>query len=158
MAKKLVIPWELKADIRMKGWASILKGLMYEIQEEFGALAALKMYERLCKREDRIKNLTNSIIEIFKIEGDDAETISKWWDIYWELTGIEGSTLELSKTFWRCRITKCPFKTEPKDISKWVLPMINIIAKTINHEVTVERPIGMCEGDPYCEYVYKVED
>ncbi|MFX1519833.1 MAG: hypothetical protein ACFFCD_07925 [Promethearchaeota archaeon] len=158
MTKKMVIPWELKADIRIKGWASILKGLMYEIREEYGAAAAMEIYERLCKRDDRVKNLTKSILEIFKIEGNDAETIGMWWNIYWELTGMEGTTLEQSKTINKNRITKCPFKTGYKDLSDWVIPFIDIITKTINPKATFERPIGMCAGDPYCEYVFKIKE
>ena len=158
MAKKMVIPWELKADIRIKGWASVFKGLMYAVREEYGAAAALKMYERLCTMDDRIKNLTKTILEIFKIEGDDAETIAKWWEIYFELTGMEHTWPERSKTSSRMKITKCPFQTEPKDISDWVLSFVNIVAETINPKATYERPKGMCAGDQYCEYVFKIEE
>lgn len=159
MTKKLVIPWELKADIRMRGWSSILNGFMYEIREEYGAVAALKMYERICKRDDRIKNLTNTIKTIFKIEGNDAETIGKWFDIWFELVGMEYTWPERTKTFTRNKITKCPFKTGYEDISEWDFKYFtNTIVKTLNPKATVEQTKNMCAGDPYCEFITKTEE
>jgi len=49
MAKKVVIPWELKADFRLRAWSSILKGFLYAIREEYGADASLKLYENVSK-------------------------------------------------------------------------------------------------------------
>ena len=158
MTKKMVIPWELKADFRLKGWTSILKGFLYAIREEYGADAALKMYERVSEMGDRHKNLTNTIRTIFKIEGNDAETIAKWFDIWLELCGYEYTILERSKTVTRFKVTKCPFKTGYEDISDWELIFRNNISKAINPKATVERLKGMCVGDPYCEHVFKIEE
>ena len=47
MAKKVSIPWELKYKFAQGGWTTLLKGFLYEIREEYGAAAALKIYERL---------------------------------------------------------------------------------------------------------------
>ena len=142
----------------MGGWTSNLKGFLYAIREEYGASAALEIHERLCNMEDRVKNMTNAILNVFQLEGNDAETMGKWWDLYCEICGIEGTILERSKTIARTKITKCPFKTDPKDLSEWNLPFYNIIAKTINPKATFERPKAMCEGDPHCEYVWKIEE
>ena len=153
MTKKVVIPLELKYDYAIKGYTGLHKGYLYAIREECGAETALKVYERLCKMDDRIKNLTYFILTTFKLEGNDCVTIAKWWDIYQEIMGIEGTWLERSKTVARSKITKCPSKTVYKDISDWVLIFMNIVAKTINPKATVERLKGMCAGDPYCEYI-----
>lgn len=104
------------------------------------------------------KNITNTIRTIFKIEGNDMEAILKWFEIWWEFWGHEATILEFSKTIWRSKFTKCPWKTEYKDISDWALPFCNIVHKTINPKATVERPKAMCAGDPYCEYVTKIEE
>jgi hypothetical protein len=158
MSKKVAIPWELKADFRLKGWTSILKGFLYAIREKYGADEALKMYERVGEMDDRHKNLTNSIKTIFKIEGNDIETIAKWFDIWWELTGEEYTWLERSKTIARSKITQCPFKTGYEDISEWELIFRKNISKAINPKAIVERPKAMCAGDPYCEHVFKIEE
>ena len=158
MAKKVAIPWELKYKFAMGGYAGIIKAFLYAIREEYGAAATLKIYERVCKIDDRAKRFTNSILEIFKIEGNDAETIRKWYNIYNELNGIESTTLELSKTLYRRKITKCPFQTEPKDISDVFLIFQNIVTKTINPKATLETPKRMCAGDPYCDYIWKIEE
>ena len=157
-APKRGIPWELKYIYAKGGWTSLLKGLIYEIREKYGAAAALEIYESFNKRYDRIKKMTNNIKNAFKIEGNDAETIGQWWDIWWELTGYEGILLERSKTINRVKVTKCPWKTEPKDLGAWALIFTNIVIKTINPRATMERPKAMCAGDPYCEYIYKVEE
>ena len=158
MAKKIGIPWEFKYRLAMRGWSSILVGFMYAIREEYGADAALKIIERLYKMDDRVKNLVNFIKDVFKIEGNDVETIAQWIDIWDELTGIEATWLERSKTFARGKITKCPWKTGYKDLSDYVLIWFNIVVKTINPKIACERPKGMCAGDPYCEYIYKLEE
>jgi hypothetical protein len=158
MAKKIEIPWDLKYNFAMKGWASNHRGWLYAIREKYGADIAVKMYARLCHMGDRIKNFTNTIRTIFKIEGNDADTIGKWHDIWWELSGTEYTILERSKTIHRAKITKCPWKTEPKDISNFSLSFENIAVKTINPKANVERPKGMCDGDPYCEYIHKIEE
>ena len=158
MTTQLTIPWDLKYKFAMGGWTSNLKGFMYAIREKYGATAALEIHEKLCKRADRVKNMTNAILNVFQLEGNDAETMGKWWDLYFEICGIEGTILERSKTIARTKITKCPFKTDPKDLSEWVLIWFNLVVKTINPKATVERPIGMCAGDPHCEYIFKLEE
>ena len=158
MAKKVMISVDLKYDFAIIAYAGLFKGFMYAIREEYGAAAALKIYERLCKMGNRIKNVTNKLLTIFKIEGNDAEAIVKWWDIWYELLGFESTILELSKTCVRTKITKCPMKTEYKDICDWDLIFVDIINKTINPKATCERPKGRCAGDPYCEYVFKIEE
>lgn len=54
MNKKVVIPWELKYDFAMKSNAFVVKGFFYAIREVYGAAAALKLYERVCKMDNRI--------------------------------------------------------------------------------------------------------
>ena len=158
MTKKMVIPWELKADFRLNGWTSIFKGFMYEIQEKYGAAEAIEMYERICKRDDRIKNLTNFFLTTFKIEGNDCETIAKWHDIWHELCDFEWTWPERSNTIARCKITKCPWKLVPKELNNHSFGFQNIVVKTINPKASFERPKGMCKGDPFCEYIWKIEE
>jgi hypothetical protein len=159
MAKKVVIPWELKADFRLRAWSSILKGFLYAIREEYGADASLKLYENVSKMGDRYKNLTNTIKTIFKIEGNDAKTIGEWFDIWLELIGSEYTILERSKTINRNRITKCPFKTGYEDISNWDFKyFVNPIVKTLNPKATIEQTKNMCAGDPYCAFVTRIEE
>ena len=155
---KMVIPWELKADYRLKSNVSVFKRFLYAIREEYGADAVLKLYDRVCRMDDRIKKLANSLLTIFKLEGTNAETIGQWFDIWNELNGMEVTMLERSKTINRTKITKCPFRTEPKDFSDWDIIFHSIVDKTINPKATVERPKGMCAGDPYCEYVDRIEE
>ena len=131
---------------------------MYEIREKYGEAEAIEMYARICKRDDRVKNMTNSILKAFKIEGHDAETIAKWHDIWHELIGTEYTWLERSNTIARCKITKCAFKLAPKDLNNHSFSFENIVVKTINPKATFERPKGMCKGDPYCEYIWKIEE
>ena len=158
MTKKVVIPWELKYDFAMKSNASVVKGFLYAIREEYGADAVLKLYERVCRMDNRIEKLTHTLITIFKLEGNDAETIGQWWDIWGELYGHEYTILERSKTISRVKYTKCPWTTQPKDISDWALIYVNIVNKTINPKATLERPKAMCAGDPYCEYITRIEE
>jgi hypothetical protein len=159
MTKKVAIPLELKYNY-MKGMVTTLfKAVMYEYREKHGASAALEFFEGVWKRDDRVKNLTTTLKEVFKIEGKDIEAIQKWFDIFWELMGIDGTTIELTKALLRNRIPMgCEWKTKPKDISDWILIFFDIVVKTINPKMTVERPKGMCAGDSYCEYVYKLEE
>ena len=158
MAEKMEIPWETKYKFAMGGYSGVAKGFLELIREEYGAAAALKMYEKLIKKDDRVKNLTNTILTAFKLEGNDAETIGKWYDIFFELFGLEYTTLERSKTILRNKITKCPFKIEPKDISDWCKIFSNMAVKTINPKATFEGLKAMCAGDPYCEAVVKIEE
>ena len=158
MTKKIGIPCEFKYELAMKGWSSMIVGFMYVIRDEFDAATALKLLEKLYKRDDRLKNLVNNIKTIFKIEGNDLEAIMKWWDVWYELTGIEATVLERSKTFARTKITKCPFKTGYKDLSDYIFIWLNIVYSTINPKITFERPKGMCAGDPYCEYIFRIEE
>jgi rhodanese-related sulfurtransferase len=120
---------------------------------------ALEFFENgVWKRADRVKNMANTLKEVFKIEGNDAEAIAKSREIIWELIGTDHTWLERSKTICRAKITKCAWQTEPKDISDWPLIYNSIIAKNINPKASVERPKAMCAGDPYCEYIYRIEE
>jgi hypothetical protein len=157
-APKRGIPWELKYDFAMKGYASASRGFMYAIREKYGAAALLEIYEMVSKMGDRAKNFTNTIRTIFNLEGNDAETIGQFFDIFIELTGMDAIILERSKTINRVKFTKCPWKTDHKDISDWALIWRNRITKTINPKATLERPKGMCAGDPYCEYVWRIKE
>lgn len=107
---------------------------------------------------DRIKNLTNSLLTIFKIEGNDAEAINQWFDIWAELMGMERVILEETKVFSRAKITECKVKTDFKDIDGHCLIFTDIIYKTINLKATCERPKAMCAGDPYCEFITKIKE
>ena len=156
MAKKLVIPVDFKYDFAMRSYANLHRAYLYAIREKYGAAAALEIYESTCKT--RLKGLTNNLLNIFNIEGNDAETIAKWWDIFWELTGGEWTWPERSKTIVRWKLTKCAFKLEPKDISDWCKHFADNVVKTINPKATSDRLKGMCAGDPYCEYVWKIEE
>ncbi len=46
MAKKLVIPWELKYNFAMEQYANCRKELFYVIRDEFDADTALMLYEK----------------------------------------------------------------------------------------------------------------
>ncbi len=157
-APKRGIPWELKYDFAMKGYTNLGKGYLYAIREKYGAAAALEMYEMVNKMGDRAKNFTNTIRTIFNLEGNDAETIGQFFDIWAELTDQEVIILERSKIVNRIKYIKCPYKTEPKDISDWCKIFGNIVNKTINPTAILERPKGMCAGDSYCEFVWRIED
>ncbi len=158
MAEKLEIPVEIKYQFAAGAFADTAKGFLYAYRKKYGAEATLEFFEMWCKDEDRVKNLTNTILKIFKIEGNDAETFAKWFEIWDELSGKESSLLELSKTIARIKVTKCPFKLDYEDLNEIRSIMINIVAKTINPKATVECPKGMCAGDPYCEYVWRIEE
>ncbi|MFX1520174.1 MAG: hypothetical protein ACFFCD_09675 [Promethearchaeota archaeon] len=158
MAMKFVIPLELKFDFALGGWTSLFKGIMYAIREKYGASAVLEIFERAWKMDDRLKDFTNVILKIFKIEENDMEAITKWFDIWGEVVGQERTIIELSKTFSRVRASKCPWKTKPKDISEWCNIFTNIVYNTINPKATFEKPKSMCAGDPYCEFVSKIEE
>ena len=165
MAKKLETPcatpkrglsWRLKSDFAIRNFTDFIRGFKYAVREKYGAAASLEIHEKYVKKG--AKNITNTIRTIFKIEGNDMEALDKWWDIWWEFWGHEGIILERSKTMSRSKITKCVWKTEHKDISDWALPFCNIVNKTINPKVTLERPKAMCAGDPYCEYITRIEE
>ena len=157
-APKRGIPWELIAEFRMRSYSNVLKGFFYVIREEFGAETALRLYDRLCTMDDRIKNMTNFLKTVFKIEGNDAETIADWLVIWYEIFGFEYDVLERSKTISRIKITKCPWKTGYKDVGEWCTIWGDLVYTTINPKATQERPKGMCAGDPYCELINKIED
>jgi len=158
MAKKISIPAEFICELAIGGWATTLKGFMYVVREKFDATTALELIERYFKRDDRIKNLTKFIKDVFRIEGNDAEAWAQWWDIWCEIFGIETTWLERSTTVARNKNSKCPWKTGYKDISDWCEIWTNIVYTTINPKATLERPKAMCAGDPYCEYVFKLEE
>jgi len=157
VSKKIGVPLEFKYKMAMRGWSSILNGFLYVIREKRGAAEALELIEKLFKMEDRVKNLTNTVKTIFKIEGNDIETLAQWWDIWCEICEIESTILKQSKSLFRIKNTKCPWKTGYKDID-WVLIWFNIVTKTINPNINFERPKGMCAGDSYCEYIFKLEE
>ena len=159
-APKKGIPWELKYKFVKGMLTTLFKGVMYEFREKDGAAATLEFYERIWKREDRVKNMTKTLKDVFKIEGNDMEAIGEWFDIYNERLETEGYTIyERSNTFSRARCPiGCAWKTESKDVSDWALIFFNIIVKTINPKATIERPKGMCAGDQFCEYVTRIEE
>ena len=157
MAKKMVIPWELKYDSAMKAWASNHRGFLYAIREKYGAAAALEIYERAQKIDNRVKTFTDTIRTVFNIEGNDASTIGEVLDVFDEIIRTEYAKLERSPTINRRKVTKCPFKTGYNDISDWSLTFFNIVGETINPKATLERPKGMCAGDPYCEYIWRLD-
>jgi hypothetical protein len=157
-AKKLEIPRELKYNFAMRGWTSNHKNWLYALREKFGAAAAVDIYERFNEMGARIKNWTNTIRTIFKLEGNDCETIGKCWELWHMLGGQEFTVLERSKTIDRQRITKCPWKTEYKNISEWCNRFNPVIGRTINPKATWEMYSCMCAGDPYCEAVVKIEE
>jgi len=158
MAEKVEIPVETKYQFAAGAFADTVKGFLYALREKYGAEATLEFFEMWCKDGDRVKNMTNTILTAFKLEGNDAETIGKWFDIYLELFGFESTTLERSKTINRFKVTKCPTKTDHKDISGWSLIFDTMVAKTINPKATWETPKSICAGDPYCEHVIKIEE
>ena len=91
MAKKLETPCaaskrgltcEMKLDFNKGGYTSFVKGFISAIRERYGAAAALEMYDKVMKMEDRIKNMTITIKNGFQLQGNDAETIGEWFDIY----------------------------------------------------------------------------
>jgi hypothetical protein len=158
-APKRGLPWELKFKFAQGQLTTLFKGIMNEIREKYGAAAALEIAEKVWKRENRVKKMVQTLKDVFRIEGNDIGAIQKWWEVYWELVGQEVTILEQSKTFTRSKITKCPWSTpEPKDINDWEKIFNSIVSKTINPKITVERPKAMCAGDPYCEYVWKIEE
>jgi hypothetical protein len=158
MAEKMAIPMELIYQMSIGSWTDLQKGFLYAISEKYGAEATIDIYEMVCNMDDRVKNMTNAILIMFFLKGNDAETIGEVLDLWDEITGIESTILERSKTINRRKVIKCPFKTKPQDVSDWNLPFINILTKTINPKVTFERPKAMCAGDSYCEYVWKLEE
>jgi hypothetical protein len=142
----------------MSGWANSQKGWFYSTREKYGAQVALEIYEKVQLIDDRVKTLTNTILTTFSLEGNDAETIGKAIDILDEITRTEYNILERSSTINRRKVTQCPFKTGYEDVSEWPLIFFNIVSKTINPKATLERPKGMCAGDSYCEYVWKLDE
>lgn len=158
MAKKVVIPWELKHDWAMRGWASSHRGYLYATRKKHGPAAALELFERAQKIDERVKNFANAILTIFNLKGNDCETIGEVLDIWDELTGTEASVLKRSKIINRRKVTQCPLETGYEDVSDWAVIWMNIIDDVINPKGIFERPKSMCAGDPYCEYVYRFEE
>ena len=134
-----------------------MRRFLHLIRERHGVAEALACIEEIWRRDDTVKNLTNFFRTVFKIEGNDVETMAQWFDIWYELTGIEAIWLERSKTNARWKVTKCPWKLGYDDISDWCKIWGDIIAETINPKITSERPTGMCASDPYCEFRYRIE-
>lgn len=158
MVEKVEVPLDFKYKVAIGGYLSILKGFMELIRDKYGAAAALKIYEKYCKKDDRLKNVVNTFLTVFKIEGNDCETIGKFWDVWYEISGMEVTVLERSKAINRVKVTKCPLIMTYKDLSDFSLINKEIVFEVINPKATVKRPKAMCEGDPYCEYVYKIEE
>ena len=158
MAEKLEIPVEIKYQFAAGAFGDTAKGFIMAAHKKYGAEAVLELVEMFCKDGDRVKNLTNTILTAFKLEGNDVETIGKWYDIWFELFGYEYTTIERSKTINRFKVTKCPTKTDPKDISSWSLIWDTMVAKTINPKATWETTKSMCAGDPYCEHIIRIEE
>ena len=156
-APKRGLPWELKCKFARGQLTTLFKGVMNEIREKYGAAAALEIAEKAWKREDRVKNMVHTLKDVFKIEGNDIEALGNWWDIYYELAGMEATILERSKTIDRRKLTKCPFVTEHKDVSDWDVRFCKIAAKTINEKAILEMPKTMCAGDPYCDFIFRIE-
>jgi len=158
-ATKRGLPLELKYKFVRGMLTTLFKGFMYAIREKYGAATALELAERMWNFDNRVKNMTHTILKVFNIEGNDIEALMTWWEIFYEHVGVEATWLEVTKTYARIKITKCPWSTpDPKDISGWEKIFNSLITKTINPKVTVERPKSMCAGDSYCEYVWKIED
>lgn len=157
-ATKRGLPWEIKYNYVRGMLTTLLKGFLFSIREKYGGPAALEIYDMLEKKFDRIKDMSKFLREVFKIEGNDMETIMTWWEVFYELVGVEATWLEVTKTLTRIKITKCPWSTkDPEDINDWELRFNRIVSQTINPKVTVERPKAMCAGDPYCEYIWELE-
>ena len=157
MAKKIGIPCEFRCELAMTAWATSIKGFMYVVRERHGAAEALACIERFFEMDDRMKNLTNFIKKVFKIEGNDLESAEKWYETYLEIIGSEFKTLERSKTLWRNKVTKCIFKTGYKDLSEWCIIWNKFVLETLNPKFTAETIKQMCAGDPYCEFATKLE-
>ncbi len=153
------LPCEFKYDWAIRGYANILRAFLYAIREEYGADAAVRIKERIDNMSDRVKEgFVKPILEIFKIDGDDAETIGAVFDVWGEVCGQEGVILERSETVNRIKYTKCPWKTEPKDLSGWCNSFNIIVGKTVTPKVAFEPIKLMCAGDPHCEFVWKIEE
>ena len=157
MKKSVALPWELKYDWAMRGWASNHRGFLYALREKYGAVAALEIFEKV-QKGDRVKTLTDTIRTVFNIEGNDAVSIGQVLDLWDELTRTEYTTLERSPTINRRKVTQCPFKTGYEDIGDWSLTFFDLMGKIINPKAILERPKGMCAGDPYCEYIWKLDE
>jgi hypothetical protein len=158
MVKKITIPCEFRCELAIKGWTSMIKGFMYVIRERHEAAETYACVEKFFEMDDRMKNLTNFLKTVFKIEGNDAETIIDWLVVWYELLGFEYDVLERSKTINRHRVFQCPFKTRYKDIGEWCTIWTDFVYRTINPRATHKRPKGMCAGDPYCEIITKIEE
>ncbi|MFX1519651.1 MAG: hypothetical protein ACFFCD_07005 [Promethearchaeota archaeon] len=152
------LPFELRYDYMLGGWITGARGFLYMLRDKYGPAETLKIFERVYTMDDRVKILANTIRTVFNLQGNDCKTIGEVFDIWDEITGIESTILERSPTINRRKVTKCPWKTEPKDVSDWFLPFFNTITETINSKATLERPKAMCAGDPYCECVWKLEE
>jgi hypothetical protein len=135
MTEKISIPLLLKHEFTMRMYSSLIKGFLYAIREKYGADASLELYERVCTMDDRVRKLTHSILDVFQLKGNDIETITNWFRIFWELTGYDITLLEQSNKMSRVKITKYPFKTEPEDLSNWPKIFTFIVTKTINPRI-----------------------
>ena len=153
------LPWELKYNYVRGQMTTLMKGFLYAIREEYGAAAALKIAEKMWKFNDRVKNMINTLLNVFEIQGNDLEKLAEFWDVYFEIQGTEAIILERSKTISRNKITKCPWSTpDPQDINVWCERWADTVSESINPKISNKRLKGMCAGDPYCEYVSKLEE
>ena len=158
MSKKITIPNEFRLEFALTGYTTMLKGFMYVIRERHGAAEALACFKRFFEMDDRMRNATKFLKTVFKIEGNDVETITDWLVVWYEIFGFEYDVLERSKTISRIKITKCPWKTGYKDVSGWCNIWGDLVYTTINPKATHELTKGMCAGDPYCDFIVKIEE
>lgn len=152
------IPWELKYKYAIDGYSAILKAFMYGIREKYGAQAAIEMKERIDNMDNRVRRFVTGVIKIFNIEGNDATTIGEVFDVWNELCGQDVIVLERSKTTNSVKVNKCPWTTEPKDLSGWCNSFMNLVGKTINPKTTLEFPQSLCAGDTSCDIVWKIKE
>jgi hypothetical protein len=169
MAKKLEtpypmhkrgIPWEFKYRFVRGQQITLLKGFMRAIRTKFDAATAFEIYKMVGTTDERNKKMTTTLRDVFKIKGNDIEAMMTWWEIFYELLGIEATWLEVTNKIARYKVTVCPWSTpDPEDISGgYCFIFEDFVNKIINPKATTERPKGMCAGDPYCEYIYKIEE
>jgi hypothetical protein len=157
-APKRRLSFEQKYDFVMSGNEHFFRGWLYAIRAKHGAAAVLDSYAMMCKEGDRIKNMTNALRKIFNLYGNDATTIGELLDVWDEIWKYETTILERTPTINRRIVTKCIWKVDYKDIGNYAFTIKEIMGKTVNPKAAFERPKGMCVGDPYCEYIWRIEE
>jgi hypothetical protein len=157
-APKRKLSFEQKYDFVMSGNENFFRGWLYAIREKYGASAVLDITATMYKEGDRIKNMTNALLKVFGLEGNDASTIGELLDVWDEIWKYETTILERTPKVNRRIVTKCIWKVNYKDIGNYAFTIKNIMGKTVNSNATFERPKGMCVGDPYCEYIWRIDE